>query len=128
MRSLIRPAKTPSMTRVKKTRSLKRIHGGVKTGSVSKLKKAAGNDRQVGKRVKGRRTLSAYEKFLLENPDASEAAKAAQKAAEKAAEKKAEGKTAAQDDAQAARQRSEKPERSKSLFDQLDSKDLDGIY
>ena len=70
------------MTRVKKNRSLKRIHS-VKTGSISKLKKAAGVDRQVGKRVKGRRTLSAYEKFLLENPDASEAAKAAQKAAEK---------------------------------------------
>lgn len=119
------------MTRVKKNRSLKRIHS-VKTGSISKLKKAAGVDRQVGKRVKGRRTLSAYEKFLLENPDASEAAKAAQKAAEKAALAKAEAaaqrETANQvkeDTDSRDRQRIERP---KSLLDQLDNKDLGDIY
>lgn len=127
MHGLICPAKTASMTRVKKTRSLKRIHGGVKTGSVSKLKKAAGNDRQVGKRVKGRRVLSAYEKFLLENPDASEAAKAAQKAAER---KALAAQNKAPDTPKNARPAAEKskPERSPSLLDQLDSKDLDGFY
>src|SRR5690606_20973524 len=122
------------MTRVKKNRSLKRIHS-VKTGSISKLKKAAGVDRQVGKRVKGRRTLSAYEKFLLENPDASEAAKAAQKAAEKAALAKAEEAAAKAESARTAKteketssQDKQRAERPKSLLDQLDNKDLGDIY
>ncbi|MBM96069.1 MAG: hypothetical protein CMI09_09525 [Oceanospirillaceae bacterium] len=58
------------MTRSKKTRSLKRIHK-VKTGNAAKLKRAAGNDRQSGKRTK-KRTPSLYEKFLAENPDAKQ--------------------------------------------------------
>ncbi len=125
------------MTRVKKNRSLKRIHS-VKTGSISKLKRAAGVDRQVGKRVKGRRTLSAYEKFLLENPDASEAAKAAQKAAEKAALAKAEAAAEAAAKAESARtakteketssQDKQRAERPKSLLDQLDNKEIGDIY
>lgn len=114
------------MTRVKKNRSLKRIHS-VKTGSISKLKKAAGVDRQVGKRVKGRRTLSAYEKFLLENPGASEAAKAAQKAAQAKAEAAArqEKPAPANHDNRQDQPRAERP---KSLLDQLDNKDLGDIY
>lgn len=51
------------MTRKKKTRSLKRIHD-VRTGSIKDFKREANNDRQPGKRVKGRRVLSAYEKHL----------------------------------------------------------------
>lgn len=51
------------MTRIKKTRSLKRIHQ-VKTGSKQKLKRSADNDRQTGKGKK--KTLSVYEKYLLE--------------------------------------------------------------
>lgn len=58
------------MTRQKKTRSLKRIHK-VKTGNVKKLKRALGNDRQTGKRVKNK-TKSAYEKYLEQNPEARE--------------------------------------------------------
>ena len=58
------------MTRRKKTRSLKRIHN-VKTGSISKLKRAAGADRQTGKRVSNK-TKSVYEKYLEQNPDARE--------------------------------------------------------
>lgn len=51
------------MTRIKKTRSLKRIHN-VKTGSKQKLKRASESDRQTGKGKK--KTLSVYEKYLLE--------------------------------------------------------------
>lgn len=51
------------MTRKKKTRSLKRIHD-VRTGSIKDFKREANNDRQPGKRVKGRRVLSAYEKHM----------------------------------------------------------------
>ena len=58
------------MTRRKKTRSLKRIHN-VKTGSISKLKRAESNDRQTGKRVSNK-TKSVYEKYLEENPQARE--------------------------------------------------------
>ena len=58
------------MTRRKKTRSLKRIHQ-VKTGSISKLKRAAGADRQTGKRVSNK-NKSVYEKYLEENPQARE--------------------------------------------------------
>lgn len=127
-------ARLPSkanMTRVKKTRSMKRIHS-VKTGSISKLKRAAGNDRQVGKRVKGRRVLSAYEKFLLDNPEASEAAKAEQKlieqqALERKAAAEAKAKQEASKEERPARDK-EKLDRSKTLFDQLDSKLSRDIY
>jgi hypothetical protein len=47
------------MTRKKKSRSLKRIHG-VKTGAIQKLKREAGHDRQTGKRVKN--TTKLYSK------------------------------------------------------------------
>lgn len=52
-----------TMTRKKKTRSLKRIHD-IRTGSIKDFKREANNDRQPGKRVKGRRVLSAYEKHI----------------------------------------------------------------
>lgn len=110
------------MTRVKKNRSLKRIHK-VKTGNAAKLKRQAGADRQVGKRVKGRRVLSAYEKFLLDNPNASEAAKAEQKAAERSA---LERKAAKEHLPEAAQE--EREERPKSLLDQLDQTSLRDIY
>lgn len=57
------------MTRIKKTRSLKRIHQ-VKTGSKQKLKRSADNDRQTGKGKK--KTLSVYKKYLLEKKNANE--------------------------------------------------------
>ena len=55
------------MTRKKKTRSLSRIHK-VKTGNISKLKRASRQDRQTGKRVK-HKSKSVFEKFLDENPE-----------------------------------------------------------
>ena len=127
------------MTRIKKNRSLKRIHK-VKTGSISKLKREAGGDRQNTKRLKGRKTLSVFEKFLLENPEAKQALvqpavstdKPAASAVKKDAEKKevvqkqdtrvkAKGDTATE-------QPEERTERSKTLLEQLDSKDFDNFY
>lgn len=107
------------MTRVKKTRSLKRVHS-VKTGSISKLKRAAGNDRQVGKRVEGRRVLSAYEKYLLENPQAKEKDIPAKKATAqpKVAEVVAKDKRTKKD---------EKPGK-EDLLAQLDNKDFGNLY
>ena len=99
------------MTRKKKTRSLSRIHK-VKTGNISKLKREAGNDRQSSKRLKGRRTLSAYEKFLAENPEAK--AKAVQ-------EQRQSQPTQAPTE-------TVKKVKEKGLLDQLDSKDFNDIY
>ena len=112
------------MTRVKKTRSLKRIHD-VKTGSKSKLKKQLGTDRQVGKRVQGRRVLSAYEKFLLENPEAKASAVAAQKKQEEQRKHKQPQKAVANEDDESTQ---DKPERNKTLLEQLDSSNLKDIY
>jgi len=105
------------MTRVKKTRSLKRIHK-VKTGSASKLKRQArteGHDRQsAGKRQKDKK-LSVYEKFLQEHPEAK--VKQSQ-AAKKAPVKNTDEKVKEQD----------KEKDNKSLLDQLDDKDFGDIY
>ena len=108
------------MTRVKKTRSLKRIHS-VKTGSISRLKRQAreeGGDRQTGKRVKGRKVLSVYEKYLLENPEARERDKPA---AKPEAEKK-DSKPKADEG------KEKRAERQQTLLEQLESKDLKDIY
>ncbi|MDK2778910.1 MAG: hypothetical protein KYX62_14740 [Pseudomonadota bacterium] len=103
------------MSRIKKTRSLKRIHK-TKTGSVSKFKRearAAGHDRQGGKRVKNR-SLSVYEKYLQEHPEARE-----QQVQQTAAEKVP---------AQETELTAEETKKKGSLLDQLDSKDFDDIY
>lgn len=101
------------MTRVKKTRSLKRIHQ-VKTGSVSKLKRearAAGHDRQGSKKSKDR-TPSVYEKFLQEHPEAREKpAPQPEQLVKKAHETSQEAE--------------KKEDRNKSLLDLLDSKGFD---
>ncbi len=112
------------MTRLKKTRSLKRIHN-VKTGSISKLKKQAGADRQTGKRVKNR-VASVYEKFLAENPDAK--AESVKQQQQEAAQPKS--KTAAQSKPKPAAAEPEKApkEKEKSLLEQLESKDFKDIY
>ncbi|MEC7546708.1 MAG: hypothetical protein VX474_05030 [Pseudomonadota bacterium] len=67
------------MTRKKKTRSLSRIHN-VKTGSIKKLKRESGNDRQSGKRV-ARKNKSVFEKFLESNPEAKQQLNTEQKQA-----------------------------------------------
>lgn len=59
------------MTRKKKSRSLKRIHS-VKTGNVSKLKRAGTTDRQNSNLKDKSKPKSVYQKFLEENPDAIE--------------------------------------------------------
>jgi hypothetical protein len=102
------------MTRKKKTRSLSRIHK-VKTGNISKLKREAGNDRQSSKRLKGRRTLSAYEKFLAENPEAK--AKAVQEQQSQTESQPTQPPT-----------ETVKKVKEKGLLDQLDSKDFNDIY
>ncbi|WP_430462453.1 hypothetical protein ACQUQU_06610 [Thalassolituus sp. LLYu03] len=117
------------MTRVKKTRSLKRIHS-VKTGSISRLKREAreaGGDRQVGKRVKGRRVLSVYEKFLQDNPEAKEKAQS-QQAAEVKAEAAKQAKESEKPRRSADKTEEVRPKRDQSLLDILDSKDLKDIY
>ena len=67
------------MTRKKKTRSLSRIHQ-VKTGSIKKLKREAGTDRQSGKRT-SKKNKSVFEKFLESNPEAKKQLKVDQEAA-----------------------------------------------
>lgn len=108
------------MTRKKKTRSLSRIHK-VKTGSISKLKREAGNDRQSSKRIKGRQQKSAYEKYLTKNPDAKQKAVQDQQQAQKSAENKDH-----------IHNKDKKPEKKqikdKGLLDQLESKDFNDIY
>lgn len=113
------------MTRVKKTRSMKRIHN-VKTGSKSKLKKQLGTDRQGNKNMRGKRVLSTYEKFLLENPEAKENLKTEQIAKQKKAEKEREQQTNTEQ--LAAEKTATKKEKTKTLLDQLDDKKLDDLY
>lgn len=59
------------MTRKKKSRSLKRIHS-VKTGNISKLKRAGTVDRQNSNLKAKAKPKSVYQKFLDENPEAAE--------------------------------------------------------
>lgn len=61
------------MTRKKKTRSLKSIHN-VKTGNISKLKRAGTTDRQNSNLKTKAKPKSVYQKFLEENPEAAEKA------------------------------------------------------
>ncbi|MDO6681131.1 hypothetical protein Q4551_02410 [Oceanobacter sp. 5_MG-2023] len=114
------------MTRLKKNRSLKRIHK-VKTGNTAKLKREAGNDRQTGKRVKNR-VPSVFEKFLADNPDVKAAQNKEQQTDKAAATpKKTERKVEAKDAPLAASQpKTDAPER--SLLDQLEDKDFKDIY
>jgi hypothetical protein len=120
------------MTRQKKTRSLKRIHS-VKTGNPAKLKREANFDRQTGKRVKNR-VPSVYEKFLAENPEAKEQEIARNVASQTATRTKqvdttasAAPKTPATPAIRVAAEE-DKRERSKTLLEQLDSKDFKDIY
>lgn len=115
------------MTRVKKTRSLKRIHS-VKTGSKSKLKKQLGTDRQGSKQMKGRRVLSAYEKFLLDNPQANEAAKSEQQALQRKAELAKEKAQTNKEQEAIITQETTKKESRKTLLDQLEDRNLDNLY
>lgn len=110
------------MTRVKKSRSMKRIHS-VKTGSKSKLKKQLGTDRQGNKDMRGKRVLSAYEKFLLENPEAKEKAKSEQLIQQKKAEHKVEAEPK-----KAQAKSTIVKEKNKTLLDQLDEKNLKDLY
>lgn len=115
------------MTRIRKTRSLKRIHS-VKTGSVTQIKKALAHSGQTApkrKLSKEHKQLSAYEKYLLENPEAKKAEvkptpekkqgpykdKAAEVASEKVKVEKAE-----------------RIEKKKTLLEQLDDVNLKDIY
>ncbi|AHK17563.1 hypothetical protein [Thalassolituus oleivorans] len=124
------------MSRKKKTRSLSRVHG-IKTGSISKLQRAEGTDRQTGKRVKNK-VKSVFDKFLDENPEAKKElireqaikAKASSDAKNKAAsELNAKIRTVRekQEARQAARAAAEKDEPT-DLLDLLEKKDLGDFY
>ena len=122
LRVLNRPGQ--HMTRIKKNRSLKRIHK-VKTGSASKLKRSSTTDRQSSKKMKNR-TLSVYEKYLAENPEAREQPQP-QPANNKPAKNDAQPVTEKQPDADSkpSKTRNDTP---KSLLDQLDDVDFKDIY
>ncbi len=122
------------MTRRKKTRSLKRIHS-VKTGNAAKLKRAAGADRQSSKSTKNR-TLSVYEKFLQDNPEAKAAhvremdKKTPKKtdAEHERNEDTTEKNTLKKTPTSSTPSVSESDNTPKSLLDQLDNKDFKDIY
>ncbi len=118
------------MTRRKKTRSLKRIHN-VKTGSISKLKRAESNDRQTGKRVNNK-TKSVYEKYLEENPQAREKQPREKQQQKPAKAKKPEAKTELYDrtditKVKPVREKSER-EKEEDLFDSFNNGKLDDYY
>ena len=111
------------MTRVKKTRSMKRIHS-TKTGSKSKLKKELATDRQGRKDHHGKRTLSAYEKFLQDNPDAAKTARLEQMKQQQQAEAQKLKPQATTEPAPT----KIKEERKKDLLDQLDEKHIKDMF
>ncbi len=113
------------MTRIRKKRTLKRIHS-VKTGSVTKIKKAQAHSGQAEpkrKLSKEHKQLSAYEKYLLENPEAKKSDQ--QPVAAKKQEKKPEIELTKKQDKT---DKVEKIERKKTLFEQLDETKLKDIY
>ncbi|SIT16031.1 MAG: hypothetical protein C9355_02010 [Thalassolituus maritimus] len=107
------------MTRKKKTRSLSRIHQ-VKTGSIKKLKREAGTDRQSGKRT-SKKNKSVFEKFLESNPEAKKQLKADQEAV--ARKKGATQRVDSQKDRE--HKREETKERDPDLLSLLDSNKRD---
>jgi hypothetical protein len=133
------------MTRKKKSRSLKRIHS-VKTGNISKLKRAGTTDRQSTNLKAKNKPKSIYQKFLEENPDAIEkqsqpAAKKTTDAAEKATTKDSSNKSVKPENARDKRaeeklvkdkpskvSRESKQEREPDLLSQLDNKNFNDFY
>lgn len=133
------------MTRKKKSRSLKRIHS-VKTGNISKLKRAGTTDRQSTNLKDKNKPKSVYQKFLEENPDAIEkqAAPAPKKVAEAIPEVAAKDvkKTDKKDDKFSDRKtksdaskeerikdsRESRPEKEPDLLSQLDNKNFNDFY
>lgn len=119
------------MTRKKKTRSLKRIHG-IKTGNISKLKKAAGTDRQSVRLKSRKKTKSAYQKFLEENPEvAAQERQRSLEAEKQQAEQKAlkDQAIADQEDVTSDKKKTEKDEKEdKDLLSQLDNARFDDLY
>ncbi|MEE3191640.1 MAG: hypothetical protein VX281_11860 [Pseudomonadota bacterium] len=109
-----------TMTRKKKTRSLSRIHQ-VKTGSIKKLKREAGTDRQSGKRT-SKKNKSVFEKFLESNPEAKKQLKADQEAA--ARKKEATQRVDSQKDRENKREEETK-ERDPDLLSLLDNNKRD---
>lgn len=109
-----------TMTRKKKTRSLKRIHN-VKTGSVAKLKREGAANRQSAKRIK-KKTQSVFDKFMDENPHAKK--KIIQDELKAAEQKSVQKNTSDQADSETR----EPKEREKTLLEQLESKDFNDIY
>ena len=133
------------MTRKKKSRSLKRIHS-VKTGNISKLKRAGTTDRQNSNLKDKNKPKSVYQKFLEENPDAIEkqpistakkkaeaAPIAANKDAQKAGKKDDQfsdrkAKTNASKEGRIKDSRESKPEKEPDLLSQLENKNFNDFY
>lgn len=131
------------MTRKKKSRSLKRIHS-VKTGNISKLKRAGTTDRQSTNLKAKDKPKSVYQKFLDENPDAVEkqiqpavAAKTAEQAADSTPKtghktSKADNKNHKDDHKEDGKERTfekeRKSEKEPDLLSQLDNKNFNDFY
>ena len=131
------------MTRKKKSRSLKRIHS-VKTGNISKLKRAGTTDRQSTNLKAKDKPKSVYQKFLDENPDAVEkqiqpavAAKTAEQAADSTPKtghktSKADNKNHKDDHKNDGKERTfekeRKSEKEPDLLSQLDNKNFNDFY
>ncbi len=119
------------MTRKKKTRSLKSIHN-VKTGSITKLKKASVSDRQNSNLKAKDKPKSVYQKFLDENPQAAEKQQQSQVTAKE--KTNTTPKPAKQDDAKnKAKQRTDADDkredtREPDLLSQLDNKNFNDFY
>lgn len=117
------------MTRKKKSRSLKRIHQ-VKTGNKSKLKKAANTNRQNQLNGK-KRTKSAYEKYLEQNPEVAQAEAKKQTQLNNKNQREQQAVVDAQQaEQQKAEQKSAKQaeEKDPDLLGQLDNKTFDDMY
>lgn len=133
------------MTRKKKSRSLKRIHN-VKTGNVSKLKRAGTTDRQNSNLKDKNKPKSVYQKFLEENPDAIEKQiqptpkqKENTTPVEAKAEKKdnrisdrdsrnPESKNVQSNKSRAKDSQENRPEKEPDLLSQLDNKNFNDFY
>lgn len=109
------------MTRKKKSRSLKRIHN-VKTGNISKLKKANATDRQSTRLKNRAKPKSVYQKFLEENPEVAEQENKKALQAQQVSETKAEQEDKAEEPVK------ESKEREPDLLSQLDDKSFDDLY
>ena len=120
------------MTRKKKSRSLKRIHS-VKTGNISKLKRAGTTDRQNTNLKAKAKPKSVYQKFLEENPDAVEKQTQPTPAAKQPAQAKPDTNPTGtqkhkEDDKARTFDKDQKSDKEPDLLSQHDNKNFNDFY